>query len=92
MVEHPFDFDAVLVVAFGGPERPEDVRPFLTRVTRGRVPQQRLEAVARHYDLFGGKSPVNEITRVQAHALKKVLFHRGISVPVYVGMRNWHPL
>lgn len=92
MVHHPFNCDAVLMIAFGGPEKAQDVRPFLARVTRGRVPHQRLEAVARHYDLFGGKSPVNEVTRTQADALKKALFDRGVSVPVYVGMRNWHPL
>jgi ferrochelatase len=85
-------YDAVLVVAFGGPEKPEDVRPFLTRVTRGRVPLERLEAVAHHYDIFGGKSPVNEVTCNQAKALRKALANMGVSLPVYVGMRNWHPL
>lgn len=84
--------DAVLMVAFGGPERPEDVRPFLTRVTRGRVPPERLDLVARHYETFGGKSPVNEITHNQARALERTLRNNGVSWPVYVGMRNWHPL
>ena len=84
--------DAVLVVAFGGPQGPEDVRPFLTRVTRGRVPAERLEAVARHYDIFGGKSPVNEITQNQAKSLETALCNKGVSWPVYIGMRNWHPL
>ena len=43
--------DAVLLIAFGGPERPEDVVPFLQIVTAGRpVPPGRLEEVARHYE------------------------------------------
>ena len=84
-------FDAVLVIAFGGPEKIEDVRPFLTKVTQGRVPAERLERVARHYELFGGKSPVNEITFRQAQALKATLKDQGTPLPVYVGMRNWHP-
>jgi len=84
-------FDAVLVIAFGGPEKLEDVRPFLTKVTQGRVPAERLDRVARHYELFGGKSPVNEITFRQAQALKATLKDQGTPLPVYVGMRNWHP-
>jgi ferrochelatase len=85
------EFHAVLVIAFGGPERIEDVRPFLAKVTRGRIPQERLEKVAHHYELFGGKSPVTEVTFRQAEALKGTLRNRGIPVLVYVGMRNWHP-
>ena len=56
--------DAILVVSFGGPEGPDDVVPFLERVTRGRdVPAARLETTAGHYDLFGGVSPINGQTR-----------------------------
>ncbi len=83
--------DAVLLIAFGGPECLEDIRPFLVRVTNGRVPEKRLESVAVHYELFGGKSPVNEVTFAQADALKKALEDRGAPLPVYVGMRNWRP-
>jgi ferrochelatase len=88
-------FDAVLAIAFGGPEKPEDVRPFLANVTRGRpIPPARIEEVAHHYELIGGKSPLNEWTFQQARALETVLAerHRVRSLPVYVGMRNWHPL
>ncbi|KPK27126.1 MAG: hypothetical protein AMK69_10930 [Nitrospira bacterium SG8_3] len=92
MTQKQDSFGAVLMIAFGGPERPEDVRPFLTRVTRGRVPAERLEAVARHYELFGGKSPVNEATFRQTEALKTTLKDQGMPLAVYVGMRNWHPL
>jgi len=86
-------FDAVLVVAFGGPEGIDDIRPFLANVLRGRrVPAERVEAVARHYELFGGKSPLTEITRRQADGLRARLSAVGIDLPVYIGMRNWHPL
>ena len=86
-------FDAVLVVAFGGPEGLADVRPFLANVLRGRrVPPERVEAVAHHYELFGGVSPLTAITRRQAEGLRVRLAARGIELPVYLGMRNWHPL
>lgn len=85
-------YDAILLIAFGGPEKMEDVRPFLANVTKGRpIPPHRLEEVARHYEIFGGKSPLNEITFRQATALQALLEHEGVHLPVYVGMRNWHP-
>ena len=86
-------FDAVLVVAFGGPEGIDDVRPFLANVLRGRrVSPERVEAVAKHYERFGGVSPLTAITRRQADGLKVRLAAKGLDVPVYLGMRNWHPL
>ena len=86
-------FDAVLVVAFGGPEGLGDIRPFLANVLRGRrVSAERVEAVAQHYERFGGVSPLTAITRRQADGLKTRLAARGLDVPVYLGMRNWHPL
>ncbi|MDY6838710.1 MAG: ferrochelatase [Thermodesulfobacteriota bacterium] len=83
--------DTALVIAFGGPDKPEDIRPFLAQVTKGRVPPERLEAVARHYELFEGKSPVKEVTCKQAEALETTLRNEGTPLPVCVGMRNWHP-
>ena len=84
--------DAVLLIAFGGPERPEDVRPFLQIVTEGRrIPPERLEEVARHYEAIGGRSPLNALTRRQAGALRDALAAEGHRLPVWVGMRNWHP-
>jgi ferrochelatase len=85
-------YDAVLLIAFGGPEKMADVRPFLANVLKGRpVPAQRLEEVVRHYALFNGRSPLNEITFRQARALAALLARAGPHLPVYVGMRNWHP-
>jgi ferrochelatase len=85
-------YDAVLLIAFGGPTAREEIRPFLARVTQGiPIPSGRLEEVAHHYEAVGGKSPLNEITRRQADALKKVLTRKGIELPVYVGLRNSFP-
>ena len=85
-------YDAVLLIAFGGPEKMDDVRPFLANVLRGRpVPPARLQEVVRHYELFDGRSPLNEITFGQAQALRHLFAQEGTHLPVYVGMRNWQP-
>lgn len=85
-------FDAVLVVSFGGPQGLDDIRPFLANVLRGRrVAPARVEEVAHHYELFGGVSPITEITKRQAAGLETRLRDAGHPLPVYVGMRNWHP-
>jgi ferrochelatase len=85
-------FDAVLVIAFGGPQGPADVRPFLENVLRGRrVAPERVDEVAHHYELFGGVSPLTVLTKRQAEGLEQRLRAAGLDVPVYVGMRNWHP-
>jgi ferrochelatase len=85
-------FDAVLLVAFGGPRGPGDVRPFLENVLRGRrVSPERIEEVAHHYERFGGVSPLTALTMAQAQALEASLHARGLPLPVHVGMRNWHP-
>ena len=86
-------YDGVLLVSFGGPERPEDVMPFLQNVTRGRpVPPHRLAAVAEHYHAVGGRSPINGANRVLLAALRAELDARGVQQPLWWGNRNWHPL
>ncbi|MBW0012049.1 ferrochelatase [Mycobacterium sp.] len=81
------EFDAVLLLSFGGPEGPEQVRPFLDNVTRGRnVPPERLDEVAQHYQHFGGVSPINRINRELMTELQAQL-----DIPVYFGNRNWEP-
>ncbi len=85
-------FEAVLLVAFGGPQGPADVRPFLENVLRGRrVSPERIDEVAHHYEMFGGISPLTALTLDQARALEGMLADRGLPLPVHVGMRNWHP-
>jgi ferrochelatase len=86
------DYDAFLLVSFGGPEGPADVMPFLENVTRGRgVPRDRLAEVAQHYDLFGGVSPINQQCRDLLTALTKDFAAAGVDLPLYWGNRNWHP-
>lgn len=85
-------YDALLFVSFGGPERPEDVLPFLENVTKGRgVPRERLLAVAEHYHHLGGKSPLNDQNRALIAALAERFEARGIRLPIYFGNRNWSP-
>jgi protoporphyrin/coproporphyrin ferrochelatase len=87
------DYDAILIVSFGGPESREDVIPFLENVLRGRnVPRERMLAVAEHYYHFDGKSPINQQTRELIAALKRELEQHGSKLPVYWGNRNWHPM
>jgi ferrochelatase len=85
--------DAILVLGFGGPERPEEVMPFLEKVVEGRnVPRERLLVVAEHYQHLGGKSPINDQCRALIAALRSELDQHGITLPIYWGNRNWHPL
>ena len=87
------DYDAVLLVSFGGPEGMDDVIPFLENVLRGRnVPRERMMQVAHHYELFGGVSPINQQNRDLIAALEEELARNGPRLPIYWGNRNWHPL
>src|SRR5271165_2846335 len=92
-MDTPHSYDALLLVSFGGPEKDEDVMPFLENVTRGRnIPRERLLEVAEHYYHFGGKSPINDQCRELVAAIDRELRDHGPKLPVYWGNRNWHPL
>jgi ferrochelatase len=85
-------FDALVLVSFGGPEKPEDVVPFLENVTRGRgIPRERLEEVGEHYALVEGRSPLNDLNRDLLEAIRTDLRDHGIDLAVYWGNRNWDP-
>ncbi|MEV1290760.1 ferrochelatase [Pseudonocardia sp. NPDC049635] len=85
--KHGSEVDAILVLSFGGPEAPDEVRPFLENVTRGRgVPPERLDAVEEHYQHFGGVSPINARNRELIAAISA-----RTDLPVWFGNRNWHP-
>ncbi|HYJ89207.1 MAG TPA: ferrochelatase [Pyrinomonadaceae bacterium] len=87
------NYDAILLVSFGGPEGMDDVMPFLENVLEGRnVPRERMLEVAKHYELFGGVSPINQNNRDLISALKRELDTNGPQLPIYFGNRNWHPL
>jgi ferrochelatase len=86
-------FDALLVVSFGGPEKREDVLPFLENVLRGRgVPRERMLEVAEHYYHFNGRSPINDQNKELIGALEQEFKNHGVQIPIYWGNRNWHPL
>ncbi len=84
---------AVLLLAYGGPLSLEDVEPYLLDVRGGRPPSPQLvEEVRQRYALIGGRSPLLEHTQAQARALEAYLREQwGKSIPVFVGMRHWHP-
>lgn len=85
-------YDAVLLVSFGGPEAPEEVVPFLRRVTAGRdIPDSRLEEVGEHYFARGGRSPINDLNRDLLARLRAELDRREISTPLLWGNRNSEP-
>ena len=85
-------FDSLLLLSFGGPENSDDVMPFLRNVTAGRgVPDERLAVVAEQYELFGGKSPINELNQQLLSALDEELVSRGHEMATFWGNRNWHP-
>ncbi len=87
------DYDALLVVSFGGPEGKDDVMPFLENVLRGKpVPRERMLEVAEHYNHFGGVSPLNQQVRDLLAVFKPALKDAGVDLPVFWGNRNWHPM
>ena len=86
-------YDAVVLVSFGGPEGPDDVLPFLRRVTAGKgIPDERLAEVGEHYALFGGVSPINAQNRSLMAAIEAELAIRGMPTRLAWGNRNFHPL
>lgn len=88
----PTPYDAVLLLSFGGPEKPADVLPFLQNVTRGRgIPDERLKEVGEHYYSFGGRSPINDQNRELLKALRTSFDELGLDLPLYWGNRNWEP-
>ena len=92
-IDNNNEYDALLVVSFGGPEGKDDVIPFLENVLRGKpVPRERMLEVAEHYYHFDGISPINQQNRELIAALENRLKELNVDLPVYWGNRNWHPL
>ena len=82
---------AVLLLAHGTPESPEQIPEYLRNVVSGRaIPQAVVEEIQHRYALIG-RSPLTEITVAQARLVEAELAAAGRPVPVYVGMRNWRP-
>lgn len=85
-------YTAVLVASYGGPNESADVLPFMRNATAGKnIPDERLLEVSQHYELFGGRSPINDLNDALADAMQAELSRRGVNVPIVIGNRNWHP-
>jgi ferrochelatase len=85
-------YTAVMLASYGGPDKSEDVLPFMRNATAGKgIPDERLVEVSQHYELFGGKSPINELNAALLARVAEGLRRRGVEVPVVIGNRNWHP-
>lgn len=85
-------FDAFLLVSFGGPEGPDEVIPFLERVTAGRgIPPERLKLVGQHYFDRGGVSPINGHCRTLLAQLEAAFRDADVDIPLYWGNRNSAP-
>jgi protoporphyrin/coproporphyrin ferrochelatase len=82
----------ILLLAHGGPDRLDDIEPFLRNIRGGRgFSPKLLEEITDRYRQIGGRSPILEISQRQAAALERELAADGSNPRVYLGMRNWHP-
>jgi ferrochelatase len=85
----------VLIMAYGGPDKIEDVRPYLLDVRNHRPTSEEVfEEITSRYQQIGGRSPILELTRAEAAGLESALNSQsgpGESWRVWVGMRHWHP-
>jgi protoporphyrin/coproporphyrin ferrochelatase len=78
---------AVILMAYGSPERPEDIPAYFSDIRGGRpVRQEAVDELTERYRRIGGSSPLNRITEEQRAALEQAT-----ALPVYVGMKHWHP-
>jgi ferrochelatase len=85
-------YDAILLVSFGGPEGPDDVMPFLENVLRGRnVPRERMLEVSKHYQAFGGVSPINEQCRALLTAMRADFAANGLDLPAIGAIETGTP-
>lgn len=84
---------AVLLMAMGGPDKLENVEPYLLDVRGGRpTPPELVEEIRERYRVTGGKSPVLGTTREVAQRLEQKLNGPGgEGFRCYVGLRHWHP-
>jgi len=81
-----------MLLSYGGPNGMDDVLPFMRNATRGRgIPDERLLQVSKHYERFGGVSPINACNQRLIADLSAELSRRGYDIPVGWGNRNWHP-
>ncbi len=81
-----------MLMAYGTPETPEHVEPYYTHIRGGRPPSPAAVAHLVHrYEAVGGRTPLTRLTAEVRAAVADGLRARGHDVPVYVGMKHWHP-
>ena len=84
--------DAVLLMAYGSPDRLDQVAAYYTDIRRGSPPPpELLEELLDRYRAIGGGSPLSRIVEAQRAALELALAARGRPVRVYAGMRHIEP-
>lgn len=84
----------LLIMAYGGPDKMEDVRPYLLDVRHHRPTSEEIfKEVEERYELIGGRSPILELTRAQGAGIERELNAAadGTEWKVWDGMRHWHP-
>jgi ferrochelatase len=78
---------AVVLMAYGSPSEPGDIRPYLEDIREGRpVSDETVEELTERYRRIGGRSPLDQATEAQRAALE-----RELGLPVFVGMKHWQP-
>src|SRR4051794_41771513 len=78
---------AVVLMAYGSPSLPEDIRPYFKDIRGGRpVSDHAVEELTERYRRIGGRSPLDDVTGAQRTALE-----RALELPVFVGMKHWQP-
>ena len=83
---------AILLMAYGSPDREEDVEEYYTHIRGGRKPTpEEVKNLKSRYDVIGGRSPLLRITNSTAKRLEEKLVKNGENVRVYAGMKHWHP-
>jgi len=84
--------DAVLLMAYGSPDRLDQVEAYYTDIRRGSPPPPHLlEELLGRYRAIGGGSPLSRIVELQRAAVEAELARRGRPVRVYAGMRHIEP-
>lgn len=84
--------DAILLMAYGTPEREEEIAPYYTHIRHGRPPSaEAIENLAARYRAVGGRTPLRTLTERVATKVEAALAARGTPQRVYVGMKHWHP-
>jgi protoporphyrin/coproporphyrin ferrochelatase len=99
---------AVVLLNLGGPDKIENVRPFLYNLFSDKwiirapfiirkliayiISTKRYKEASENYEIMGGKSPLLDETKKQKNSLKQSLLKKGINAKIFISMRYWHPL